>query len=85
MSFIPHLNKYRRKPPRSKKTAAETMLTDHEMSRFVAFSCRFRSCSDHRIARHGLRMLDEERHAQGSVRVDVASTIDVDDEATILN
>ena len=26
----------------------------HELSRFVAFSCRFRRCSDHRIARHGL-------------------------------
>ena len=25
----------------------------HELSRFVAFSCRFRRCSDHRIARHG--------------------------------
>ena len=25
----------------------------HELSRFVAFSCRFRCCSDHRIARHG--------------------------------
>ena len=25
----------------------------HELNRFVAFSCRFRRCSDHRIARHG--------------------------------
>ena len=25
----------------------------HELSQFVAFSCRFRRCFDHRIARHG--------------------------------